>query len=126
MGPFNEFFIDILKNQYADFNGRARRKQFWMYILFYMAIYIVVSIIAGAIGLGFIAMLYSLGLLVPSIAITARRLHDTGRSGWWQLIGLIPLIGLIVMIIFTVQDSQDDNQYGPNPKAGETGAEAEA
>ncbi len=78
----------------------------------------IINIILAVLGLGIISMIVGLALLVPSISIGARRLHDTGRSGWWQLIYLIPLIGLIVMIIFLVQDSHDDNDYGVNPKSG--------
>ena len=69
-------------------------------------------------GFGLLGGLYALAVLLPSLAVGARRLHDTGRSGWWLLIGLIPCIGFIVLIVFLVQDSQaGDNQYGPNPKA---------
>ena len=109
-----DYFIGALK-KYADFTGRARRQEYWMFILIYMIINIVLAIL----GLEVISALVGLGLLIPSISIAARRLHDTGRSGWWQLILLIPLIGFIVFIIFTVQDSHDANDYGPNPKVGE-------
>ena len=61
--------------------------------------------------------IYSLGIVIPSIAVTVRRLHDTGRSGWWVPIGIVPIIGTIVLVVFTVQGSQQgDNQHGPNPK----------
>ncbi|GAA6153560.1 DUF805 domain-containing protein [Pseudoteredinibacter isoporae] len=116
-----EYFMDAIK-RYADFSGRARRKQYWMYILFYIIFSIVVSIVDSILGTAFLGAIYGLALLVPSLAIGARRLHDTGRSGWWQLLYLIPLIGLIVMIVFLVQDSHPDNEYGPNPKAGEAAA----
>ncbi len=119
-----EYFTDALK-RYADFTGRTRRKGYWMFVLFYIIFYIAASVVDYMLGTMFIGMIYSLALLIPSIAIAARRLHDTGRTGWWQLIGLIPLIGLIVLLIFYVQDSQDgDNDYGPNPK--ELGGEAAA
>ena len=111
-----EYFIDALK-RYADFTGRARRKQYWMFFLFYIIFYIGTLILDAVLGTFFIALIFSLALLVPSIAIAARRLHDTGRSGWWQLIALIPLIGAIVLIVFLVMDSTADNEYGPNPKA---------
>jgi len=106
-----DYFINALK-KYADFSGRARRKEYWMFILIYMIISIVLSIF----GLDVISGLVALGLLVPSLSIAARRLHDTGRSGWWQLIVLIPLIGAIVLIIFLAQDGHDENSYGVNPK----------
>jgi len=110
-----DYFIDALK-KYADFNGRARRTQYWMFVLIYM----VINIILAVLGMDIISMIVGLALLVPSISIGTRRLHDTGRSGWWQLIYLVPLIGLIVMIVFLAQDSHDDNDYGVNPKSGVT------
>ncbi len=108
-----DYFIGALK-KYADFKGRARRKEYWMFVLIYM----VIQVVFAVLGLDLISMLIGLGLLVPSLSIGARRLHDTGRSGWWQLIYLVPLIGLIVMIVFLVQDSHDENDYGVNPKSG--------
>jgi uncharacterized membrane protein YhaH (DUF805 family) len=111
-----EYFLSVVK-QYVNFNGRARRKEYWMYYLFYIIFYIVLSVIDGILGLGLLAPLYMLALLLPTISVAARRLHDTGRSGWWQLIGLIPVIGWIVLIYFLVLDSTPgENQYGPNPK----------
>lgn len=110
------YFIGAIK-QYADFKGRARRKEYWMFILFYMIIQAVINIIdSSVIGSPILSPIFSLALLIPSIAIAVRRLHDTGRSGWWLLLGLIPF-GIIVVIIFLFLDSHDDNEYGPNPKA---------
>jgi uncharacterized membrane protein YhaH (DUF805 family) len=106
-----DYFIGALK-KYADFNGRARRKEYWMFVLIYM----VINVILAVLGMDVISMIVGLALLIPSISIGARRLHDTGRSGWWQLIYFVPFIGLIVMIVFLVQDSHDDNDYGVNPK----------
>ncbi|WP_133011798.1 DUF805 domain-containing protein [Marinomonas flavescens] len=106
-----DYFIGALK-KYADFSGRARRKEYWMFIL----IYIIINVVLAVLGLNVISMLVGLGLLIPSISIAARRLHDTGRSGWWQLIVLLPLIGFIVLIVFLVQDGQETNDYGVNPK----------
>jgi uncharacterized membrane protein YhaH (DUF805 family) len=110
------WFLDVIKNKYAKFDGRARRQEYWMYTLFYLIIYIVLMVVDGMIGMPVLTGLLALGLLVPSIAVTIRRLHDTGRPGWWILLGLVPLIGL-VLIYFLVLDSQPgENQYGPNPK----------
>lgn len=110
------WYIDVLK-KYAVFSGRARRKEYWMFTLINIIISIILGVIDGMLGTAIIGMIYSLAVLIPCIAVSIRRLHDTGRSGWWLLIGLIPLIGLIVLIIFMVQDSESgDNQYGPNPK----------
>lgn len=110
-----EWYIKVLKN-YVTFTGRARRKEYWMFTLFNIIVSIVLSIITGFIGLPEIAILYSLAVFLPSIAVAIRRLHDTGRSGWWLLISFVPFIGIIILIIFTVQESHEENQYGENPK----------
>lgn len=112
-----EWYLAVLKN-YAGFSGRARRKEYWMFLLFNMIIALVLGFIEGLFGSpGILGSIYSLAVLVPSIAVSMRRLHDTGRSGWWMLIGFVPLIGAAVLLIFFVQDSmQGSNQYGPSPK----------
>ncbi|HED35793.1 MAG TPA: DUF805 domain-containing protein [Gammaproteobacteria bacterium] len=110
-----EYFLDAFK-KYADFTGRATRQEYWMYILIYILIYIALIVIDGLIGIPLLSLLFLLACTIPFISITTRRLHDTGRSGWWQLIAMIPLIGLIVMLIFLTQDSHDQNEYGPSPK----------
>lgn len=112
-----EYFTAALQ-QYTNFEGRNTRTQYWMFILFYTIFYIVCMVIDGVLGTMFIGLLFSLALLVPSIAAATRRLHDTGRSGWWQLIALIPLLGWIVLVVFLAQDTHpSDNEYGSNPKA---------
>jgi len=112
-----DWYIAVLK-KYAEFNGRARRKEFWFFTLFNMIAYVILGVIDTVTGIGVLTLVYSLGVLVPGLAVGARRLHDTGRSGWWLLIALIPLIGTIVLIVFFVLDSDPgDNAYGPNPKA---------
>lgn len=122
------WYLDAWKN-YANFQGRARRKAYWMFVLFNIIALVVLGVIEGAIGLGgqngygILTGVYSLAMILPLIAVAVRRLHDTGRSGWWILIGLVPLIGPIVLIVFYVTDSQPgSNQYGPNPKEGPTAA----
>ena len=110
-----EYFTRPIKNQYVNFEGRATKKEFWMYVLYYIIFYVACLVVDKILRTGLVSFIYSLGLLLPTISITARRLHDTGRSGWWQLIGIIPLIGLIVMIIFCIEQSKEDNQYGPKP-----------
>jgi uncharacterized membrane protein YhaH (DUF805 family) len=112
-----QYFTNALK-KYADFSGRATRQEYWMYILFYMVFYIVLAVVEGVLGLSILTTVFSLGLLVPTISLAARRLHDTGRTGWWQLLSLVPIVGSIVLIVFLVQDSDDDNPYGQNPKVG--------
>lgn len=110
------WYLEVLK-KYAVFQGRARRTEYWMFILVNFLIAIGLGVIDSVLSLGFLSGLYSLAMLIPSIAVGVRRFHDIGKSGWWILLGLIPLLGLIALIIFFVQDSQPgDNAYGPNPK----------
>ena len=109
------WYLAVLKN-YAEFSGRARRKEYWFFFLFNFIIAIVLSAIDAALGLGFLYMLYALAVLIPGIAVTIRRLHDGDRSGWWILIGLVPLIGFIVLLVFMVlPGTEGDNQFGSDP-----------
>ncbi len=110
-----DYFIRALK-KYADFSGRATRQEYWMFVLFYLIFHIVLATIDRLVGTMFLVPIFSLALLIPNVSVGARRLHDTGRTGWWQLISLIPLIGVIVLIVFLVQDSHDDNEYGAKEK----------
>ena len=115
------WYLEALK-KYAVFSGRARRKEYWYFVLFNILISIVFTVIDGMTGtplanIGLLSGIYGLAVLIPSLAVSVRRLHDTDRSGWWYLILLIPLIGVIVILVFTVQDSKvGENQYGSNPK----------
>ena len=117
------WYIMVLK-KYAVFTGRSRRKEYWMFVLFNIIISIILNIIDRVLGLdfantGLLLLIYDLAILIPSIAVGVRRLHDTNRTGWWLLIALVPLVGAIILIVFFAQDSQPgENQYGPNPKAG--------
>jgi len=111
-------------NQYADFSGRARRKEYWMFVLFNMIFAFIAMIIDNVIGTaspelgyGIIYGLYALVMIIPGIAVTVRRLHDVGKSGWMYLIVLIPLIGVIWLLVLLVTDSNTgENPYGTNPK----------
>jgi uncharacterized membrane protein YhaH (DUF805 family) len=116
------WYIGVLK-KYAVFSGRARRMEYWMFVLFNVLISIALAVADGMFGLmmeggvGILGLVYSLGVLIPSIAVAARRLHDTDRSGWWLLIAFVPLIGAIVLLVFFVLDSHPgQNRFGPNPK----------
>ena len=110
------WYLDVLK-KYAVFDGRASRQEFWMFTLFNIIISVVLAVIGVIIDFPYLSTLYSLAVLLPTLGVGVRRLHDTGRSGWWYLISFVPLIGIIVLIIFWAQDSQPgDNKYGPNPK----------
>lgn len=112
-----DWYLKVLR-QYADFEGRARRTEYWMFALFNIIIAFVLGFVEGLVGgPGILGFLYGLAVLLPGIAVSVRRLHDTGKSGWLLLIAFIPLIGAIVLLVFMVMDSQPgDNQYGPNPK----------
>ena len=111
------WYVEVLK-KYAVFSGRARRKEYWMFFLFNIIIAFVLGFIEGLAGSsGLIGIFYSLAVLIPGIAVSVRRLHDTDRSGWWLLIGLVPIVGAIVLLVFMVFDSQSgQNQYGEYPK----------
>jgi len=110
------YFIGPLK-KYADFSGRATRTEYWMFYLTYIIAVVVASVIDSIIGLPVLTLILGLGLLIPSLSVTVRRLHDTGRSGWMIFISLVPLIGGLIVLFFLVQDSREDNDYGVNPKA---------
>ncbi|MFE3181894.1 DUF805 domain-containing protein [Streptomyces violascens] len=111
------WYVDGLK-KYTVFNGRARRQEYWMFTLFSIIVSVVLTLIDLALGTSpVIGTLYSLAVLLPTLAVGARRLHDTDRTGWWQLLALIPLIGAIVLIVMLSTDSKPHtNAYGPNPK----------
>ena len=112
-----EWYIKVIKN-YVNFQGRARRKEYWMFLLFNFIFSVIIGFIEGLLDLPqVLSGLYFLAILLPSLAVCIRRLHDTGRSGWWLFIGLIPLVGGIILLVFYCTDSnQGENQYGPNPK----------
>ena len=111
-------------NQYADFNGRARRKEYWMFFLFNMIFAALASLIdysAGTVnyesGSGVFQGIYSLVVLIPGLAVTVRRLHDVGKSGWMLLLALIPLIGAIwLLVLFATNSKEGANKWGENPK----------
>lgn len=114
---FFDWYLKCIKNHYADFEGRARRTEYWMFYLVNLIIAIVLAFIARAIGFHVLNTLYSLAVLVPGIAVGVRRLHDTGRTGWWLLIALIPLIGWIwIIVLLAIEGDQGANQYGADPK----------
>lgn len=117
------WYLKVLK-QYADFNGRARRKEYWMFVLFNLIFSVIAMILDNVfgiamegIGYGPLYGIYLLAIILPSLAVAVRRLHDIGKSGWMILITLIPLIGGIWLLVLLATDSNPgDNQYGPNPK----------
>ncbi|HWS24189.1 MAG TPA: DUF805 domain-containing protein [Anaerolineales bacterium] len=120
---FNRYFMSQL-NPYFNFDGRLGRRDFWMFVLINFVISLLITLVFSSIlRLGWVASslsgIYSLAILIPGLGVSIRRLHDVGKSGMWILIGLIPLIGLLVLLYFYLQDSQPgDNQYGASPVAG--------
>jgi len=115
-------YLAVLK-KYGDFNGRARRSEYWVFatiniVISYGLLFIDMAILGtNYSGFGILSSVYSLAIFLPGLAVSVRRLHDTGRSGLWLLILLIPLVGVIVILVFMVTDSQPGpNQYGPYPK----------
>ncbi|MBT3482597.1 MAG: DUF805 domain-containing protein [Opitutales bacterium] len=116
-----KWYIEGLK-KYATFSGRASRSEYWMFVLFNLIFAIVAIVLDRVAGTdGIIYSVYVLGILLPSMGVAIRRLHDTNRSGWRILMSLIPLIGGILLIVWVCQDSDaGDNQYGANPKGGNT------
>ena len=117
-------YAEVFKKA-LHFEGRATRKEYWLFYLINMLIYIILTLFDIMLGVysfesgfGLLSFIFILVVLLPSLAVTFRRLHDIGRSGWWFLINLIPLIGLIIFLIFMLLDSQEgENKYGLSPKA---------
>jgi len=117
------WYLKVL-NQYADFNGRARRQEYWMFTLFNIIFAFSAIMLDNLFGLsnseegfGPIYIIYGLAVLIPGLAVGVRRLHDIGKSGWMMLVSLIPFIGAIWLIVLFMTDSESgDNQYGQNPK----------
>ena len=125
-----EWYLKVMRDNYANFKGRARRKEYWMFTLFFIlfftaSIFVAVALRSFflaeetfAILAGIILIALYFGHLVPALAVTVRRLHDTGKSGWFYLLAFIPYIGGLIIFIFTViEGDKGDNKYGPDPKA---------
>jgi uncharacterized membrane protein YhaH (DUF805 family) len=117
------WYVKVLEN-YAVFNGRARRKEYWMFFLF-NSMFAICAMVADAVlglseylyGNGLISMLYALAMFIPGTAVCVRRLHDVGKSGWWIFINFIPIAGIIWCFILLVTEGEaDENKYGENPK----------
>jgi len=119
-----QWYLDVLK-KYAVFSGRARRKEFWMFVLFNFIAAVLAGILDNILhttysnqSTGIISTLYSLAVLLPGLGVAIRRMHDIGKSGWWILVSLIPVAGIIWYIVLTATEGQHgDNQYGADPKA---------
>lgn len=109
-------YVNVLKN-YVGFSGRARRREYWLFILANFIVSLVISIIGAAIKLPILTTIYALAIFLPSLGVLIRRLHDIGKSGVWYLICLIPCVGVIWLIVLLCQDSMPGtNEFGANPK----------
>ena len=109
--------VSSVLTQYTGFSGRARRSENWWFFLFSFLVSMVASVIDTALNSVLLGIIVTLGLILPSLAVGIRRLHDTGRSGWWLLIALVPLAGAIVLLVFYCQDSEPGpNRFGSSPK----------
>ena len=124
-----EWYLKVMRDNYANFSGRARRKEYWMFVLVQTIVMIGLMILDSVLGLDFelkgislgYGYLYLIGLIVhfiPSLAVLVRRLHDVGKSGWFYFIFLIPLIGVLwLLVLFCTEGQKQDNKWGPDPKA---------
>jgi uncharacterized membrane protein YhaH (DUF805 family) len=128
------YFIHCFKN-YANFSGRARRKEYWMFVLFTIIFLILISILDGLLGtsytfnyplggkeipmsFGYISIAFYLAIIIPGIAVSVRRFHDIGKSGWWYFVSMIPCVGPFIGIYFMAKAGDiGENLYGPDPKA---------
>jgi uncharacterized membrane protein YhaH (DUF805 family) len=115
-------FVDAIKSgfsNYVNFSGRASRSEYWFWILFYIIVLVVASVLDGVLGTGLFAPIASLGLFLPGLAVSVRRLHDLDKSGWFILIGLIPLVGFIILIVwYCTKGTPGPNRFGPDPLGG--------
>jgi uncharacterized membrane protein YhaH (DUF805 family) len=110
------WYVDVLK-KYAVFNGRARRQEYWMFVLFNIIAAIVFGIISALIKTPILIGLYWLAVILPSLGVVVRRLHDTNKSGWMILLGLIPFVGGIIVLVFLcIEGDRGPNRFGPDPK----------
>tara|TARA_B100001769_G_scaffold261438_1_gene242883 strand:+ start:515 stop:889 length:375 start_codon:yes stop_codon:yes gene_type:complete len=123
-----EWYLNVMRENYANFNGRARRKEYWMFTLFYTllvmacAFALALLVATGAYMLTLLVAVMSIAAIlvhvVPSLAVTVRRLHDVGQSGWFLLLALVPYIGNLIIFVFSViEGNKGTNKYGPDPKA---------
>jgi uncharacterized membrane protein YhaH (DUF805 family) len=120
-----KYYLQAFK-KYAVFSGRARRSEYWFFVLFNIIAAIIAAVLDNVIGTAFdgfgygiLYVVYALAVVLPSLGLLVRRLHDTGKSGFWFFIALVPLIGGIILLVLLVRDSEaGENKYGPNPKTG--------
>ncbi len=114
--------VRTVLGKYADFSGRAQRSEYWYWVLAVVIGSILTSIVDAIIGISLLNIVFTLAIVVPSIAVGVRRLHDISKSGWFYLLFLIPIVNIVLAIVwFALEDSHPDNEYGPNPKGATPG-----
>lgn len=119
---FGQAIVRVFSN-YANFQGRARRSEYWYFVLFYGIVMLCLSLLALIPGAVLLTVIFWLGTVVPNLAVSWRRLHDTGRSGAWVFLSLVPLVGVLILILWMAEDSQPGtNPFGPNPKGAQATA----
>lgn len=120
------WYLEVLK-KYAVFEGRAPRREYWWFTLFQLIVLVVLFVLSRAsVAFLVLAWIYLLATFVPSIAVACRRLHDTNKSGWLQLLSIIPLAGIVLLVFYCLGSDPGSNQYGPNPDATPSPAVAPA
>ena len=128
-----EWYLKVVRDNYINFNGRARRTEYWMFVLFNVIAMILSMVVDNVLGLdfkvgsgyyevsvgyGWVYLIYTLAVFLPSLAVVVRRLHDVGKSGWFMLVTFIPIVGAIWLLVLMCTDGdKEDNAYGPSPKA---------
>ena len=111
------WYLDAIRFKYADFTGRAHREEFWMFPLFNILATLAVTLVAFVLHFRLLSSVYALAIIAPHLAVSARRLHDIRRSGWWLLLALIPVLGAIVLFVFfATEGDAGGNDYGPDPR----------
>ena len=123
-----EWFLKVVRDNYSNFNGRARRKEYWMFVLFNLIFAVIAATLDNMLGLtfnemipyGYLYIAYAFAVLIPGIAVAVRRLHDVNKSGWMMLVVFIPFVGAIwLLVLLVIEGTKGDNQYGADPKGSE-------
>ena len=113
-----EWYLKVVRDNFANFGGRARRKEYWMFVLINLLISIGINVVQWLLGIDyFLTLIYSIAIFIPSLAVLVRRLHDIGKSGLFLLLIFIPLIGALILLYFAIKEGDNGpNEYGPDPK----------
>lgn len=116
-----QWYLKVVKENYANFSGRARRSELWYFMLVNFIISAILAVIDSVTGIGFLAAIYGLAVLVPSIAVGVRRLHDIDKETIMIILAFIPVVNFYIIYLWTIEGVRGPNKFGPDPKAVETG-----